>query len=181
MSSPYKKNFRIAALKQRVDRSQARGEKTCKVLEHAIYEIYNCNASGLSFEELYSECYHMVLQKYGEKLYNGLWTNPVVGKGLGTENLDNHNKSLQIIRDIFMYMDRTFIPNARKTSVHDVGLHPSRSHSKRADWPSINRNLMRNMTKMLIDLGSSVYQEDFEKPFLEASASFYNCESQQLH
>jgi hypothetical protein len=28
-------------------------EKTWKILEHAIHEIYNHNASGLSFEELY--------------------------------------------------------------------------------------------------------------------------------
>ncbi|PKU70591.1 cullin-3A-like [Dendrobium catenatum] len=215
MSSPYKKNFRIAALKQRVEIDLKHGEKTCKVLERAIYEIYNCNASGLSFEELYRSVYNMVLQKYGEKLYNGLvatliWnvkemlrSFKVAQNDLFLVELnrkwDNHNKSLQIIRDIFMYMDRTFIPNARKTSVHDVGLilwndivlHSYKIHKrlvtilldliqKERTGQVINRNLMRNMTKMLIDLGSSVYQEDFEKPFLEASASFYSCESQQL-
>ncbi|KAI8527463.1 hypothetical protein RHMOL_Rhmol12G0077400 [Rhododendron molle] len=31
-----------------------------------------------------------------------------------------------------------------------------------------------------MDLGSSVYQEDFEKPFLEVSADFYRGESQQF-
>ncbi|KAI7987551.1 Cullin-3B [Camellia lanceoleosa] len=38
----------------RDNKSKRRGtEKTWKILEHAIQEIYNHNASGLSFEELY--------------------------------------------------------------------------------------------------------------------------------
>ncbi|KAL1172233.1 hypothetical protein V6Z11_A05G336100 [Gossypium hirsutum] len=39
---------------------------------------------------------------------------------------------------------------------------------------------MRNIVKMLMDLGSSIYQEDFEKPFLEVSAEFYRGESQKF-
>ena len=31
---------------------------------------------------------------------------------------------------------------------------------------------------MFMDLGREVYQEDFEKPFLKASADFYESESQ---
>ena len=49
-------------------------EKTGKIIEHAIHEIYNHNASGSSFKELYRNAYNMVLQKYGEKLYSGLVT-----------------------------------------------------------------------------------------------------------
>jgi hypothetical protein len=49
-------------------------EKTWKIIEHAIHEIYNHKASGLSFEELYRNAYNMVLHKYGEKLYSGLVT-----------------------------------------------------------------------------------------------------------
>lgn len=44
----------------------------------------------------------------------------------------------------------------------------------------IDRGLMRNVIKMLMDLGPSVYQEDFEKPFLKVSADFYRGESQQF-
>ncbi|MCO5592501.1 hypothetical protein L7F22_046504 [Adiantum nelumboides] len=39
---------------------------------------------------------------------------------------------------------------------------------------------MRNITKMLMDLGSDVYQEDFEKLFLEAASGFYKLESQEF-
>jgi cullin 3 len=47
----------------------------------------------------------------------------------------------------------------------------------------INRGLLKNITQMLMDLGvnsRSVYEEDFEKPFLETSATFYRVESQEF-
>uniref|UniRef100_A0A0V0IER7 Putative ovule protein n=1 Tax=Solanum chacoense TaxID=4108 RepID=A0A0V0IER7_SOLCH len=53
MSAPKKKNFQIEAFKHRVVVDPKYAEKTWKILEHAIHEIYNHNASGLSFEELY--------------------------------------------------------------------------------------------------------------------------------
>lgn len=53
MSNQRKKNFHIEAFKHRVVVDPKYAEKTWKILEHAIHEIYNHNASGLSFEELY--------------------------------------------------------------------------------------------------------------------------------
>ncbi|GKA16336.1 cullin-3A-like protein isoform X2 [Tanacetum coccineum] len=108
-----------------------------------------------------------------------------------------HNKALQMIRDILMYMDRTFIPSTHRTPVHELGLNLWRDNivhtvkiqlrlkdtllelvQKERGGEVINRGLMRNIVKMLMDLGSSVYQEDFEKPFLVVSADFYRGESQ---
>ncbi|KAF7129503.1 hypothetical protein RHSIM_Rhsim10G0033300 [Rhododendron simsii] len=107
--------------------------------------------------------------------------------------------ALQMILDILMYMDRTFIPSTRKTPVHELGLnlwrdniiHSSNIQSRLHDSllelvqrertsDVIDRGLVRNVTKMFINLSSSVYQEDFEKPFLEVSADFYRGESQQF-
>eukprot|EP00250_Pteridium_aquilinum_P009541 c18739_g3_i1 orf=2-844(+) len=98
-----------------------------------------------------------------------------------------------------MYMDRTFVPNHNKTAVHELGLNLWRDNVVRAPrikarlldtlldlvqrertGEVINRGLMRNVTKMLMDLGPSVYQEDFEKPFLEAASGFYKLESQEF-
>ncbi|KAK4402969.1 Cullin-3A [Sesamum angolense] len=109
---------------------------------------------------------------------------------------NDHTKALQMIRDILMYMDRTFIPSTHKTAVHELGLNLWRDnviHSSKIQprllntlldlilrertGEVINRGLMRNIFKMLMDLGPSVYQEDFEKPFLEVSAEFYRAES----
>lgn len=68
-------------------------------------------------------------------------------------------------------------------------------HKERTGEP-INRGLLKNITQMLIDLGinrfvlsfiysllqisRSVYEEDFEKPFLDQSATFYKVESQEF-
>ncbi|XP_060194007.1 cullin-3A-like [Lycium barbarum] len=215
MSAQKKRNFQIEAFKHRVVVDPKYAEKTWKILEHAIHEIYNHNASGLSFEELYRNAYNMVLHKFGEKLYSGLVSTMTshlkeIAKsieaaqgGLFLEELNRkwaeHNKALQMIRDILMYMDRTFIPSTHKTPVHELGLnlwrdhiiHSIKIHKRLQDTllelvqhertgEVINRGLMRNVIKMLMDLGSSVYQEDFEKPFLEVSADFYRVESQQF-
>ncbi|THU69714.1 hypothetical protein C4D60_Mb08t17290 [Musa balbisiana] len=139
MSAQKKRNFKIEAFKHRVELDPNYAERTWRVLEHAIHEIYNHNASGLSFEELYRNAYNMVLHKYGEKLYSGL-----------VNTMTGHLKEI------------------------------ARSIEAAQGGEVINRGLMRNITKMLMDLGSSVYQEDFEKPFLGVSASFYSVESQQL-
>uniref|UniRef100_A0A0E0K582 Cullin family profile domain-containing protein n=1 Tax=Oryza punctata TaxID=4537 RepID=A0A0E0K582_ORYPU len=212
---PRKRNFKIELFKHRVELDPKYAERTWKVLEHAIHEIYNHNASGLSFEELYRSAYNMVLHKYGEKLYDGLestmtWRLKEISKsieaaqgGLFLEELNtkwmDHNKALQMIRDILMYMDRTYVPQSRRTPVHELGLnlwrdhiiHSPMIHSRLLDTlldlihrermgEMINRGLMRSITKMLMDLGAAVYQDDFEKPFLEVTASFYSGESQEF-
>ncbi|KAJ4711317.1 Cullin [Melia azedarach] len=215
MSNQKKRNFQIEAFKHRVVVDPKYAEKTWKILEHAIHEIYNHNASGLSFEELYRNAYNMVLHKFGDKLYSGLVTTMTlhlkeISKsieaaqgGLFLEELNrkwnDHNKALQMIRDILMYMDRTYIPSTHKTPVHELGLNLWRDNIIRCNkiqtrllntllelvqrertGEVINRGLMRNIIKMLMDLGSSVYLEDFEKPFLEVSAEFYKGESQKF-
>lgn len=215
MSSQKKRNFQIEAFKHRVVVDPKYAEKTWKILEHAIHEIYNHNASGLSFEELYRNAYNMVLHKFGEKLYSGLVSTMTLhlkqiaasvdaSQGpLFLEELNRkwmeHNKALQMIRDILMYMDRTFIPSTHKTPVHELGLnlwrdniiHSSNIQTRLKDTlleivqkerggEVINKGLMRNIIKMLMDLGPAVYQDDFEKPFLDVSANFYRGESQEF-
>jgi cullin 3 len=102
----------------------------------------------LSFEELYRNAYNMVLHKYGEKLYSGLVTTmtgllreiaktieaaqgSLFLEGLNRKWVD-HNKTLQMIRDILMYMDRTYVTNSNKTPVHELGLNLWRDHIVRA-------------------------------------------------
>ncbi|XP_078432761.1 cullin 3 [Wolffia australiana] len=215
MNAPKKRNFKIEAFKHRVEVDPKYAEKTWKVLEHAIHEIYNHNASGLSFEELYRNAYNMVLHKFGDKLYSELIatmtghlkrickTIEAAQGGLFLEELNRkwgeHNKALQMIRDILMYMDRTYVANNNKTPVHELGLGLWREHVVHADGVRtrlvdvlvdqvqrersgevIDRGLMRSVTKMLSDLGLAVYSDDLERPFLEVSASFYSGESQRL-
>jgi len=47
----------------------------------------------------------------------------------------------------------------------------------------IDRGLMKDILSMLVDLGvqsNAVYDEDFEKEFLETTLKFYHAEAQQL-
>ncbi|CAN0923684.1 CUL3A [Linum grandiflorum] len=215
MSNQKKRNFHIEAFKHRVVVDPKYADKTWKVLEHAIHEIYNHNASGLSFEELYRNAYNMVLHKFGEKLYSGLVSTMTahlkeISKSIEAAQGDSfleelnrkwndHNKALQMIRDILMYMDRTYIPSTHKTPVHELGLNLWRDniiHSTKIQIRLLNtllelvrrertgevidRGLMRNIIKMLMDLGAVVYQDNFEKQFIEVSAEFYMVESQQF-
>lgn len=169
----------------------------------------------LIFINFYRNAYNMVLHKYGEKLYSGLVTTMTTHLKKLSESIESaqggsfleelnrkwteHNKALQMIRDILMYMDRTFVPSTHKTPVYELGLNLWRDnviHSSNIQTrllntlldliqterkgEVINRGLMRNIIKMLMDLGTCVYQEDFEKPFLEVSANFYRAESQDF-
>ncbi|CAJ2665650.1 cullin-3A-like [Trifolium pratense] len=210
-----KRSIVIEPYRHRVALDPNYAEKTWKILEHAIHEIYNHNSSQLSFEELYRNAYNMVLQKFGEKLYSGLVTTMTSHLRQISQSIESaqgeifleelnrkwveHNKALLMIRDILMYMDRTFVPSSRKTPVHELGLnlwrdvviHSNKTQSRLLDTlidlvlkerngEVINRGLMRNLIKMLMDLGLSVYQNDFEKHFIEVSKDFYCCESQKF-
>lgn len=53
MSNQKKRNFQIEAFKHRVVVDPKYADKTWQILERAIHQIYNQDASGLSFEELY--------------------------------------------------------------------------------------------------------------------------------
>ncbi|XVF58253.1 hypothetical protein PTKIN_Ptkin07bG0049700 [Pterospermum kingtungense] len=157
----------------------------------------------------------MILHKCGEKMYSGLVTTmtshlkemrssiEAAQGGLFLEEIERkwaeHKMAFQIIRDVLMYMDRTFIPKTRKTPVQELGLnlwrdvviHSYKIQSRLQDTllenirrerngEVIERGLLRSITKMLMDLGPSVYQNDFEKHFLEVSADFYRLESQEF-
>ncbi|KAJ6983578.1 Cullin-3B [Populus alba x Populus x berolinensis] len=222
MSNQKKRNFQIEAFKHRVVVDPKYADKTWKILEHAIHEIYNHNASGLSFEELYRSpspslsfnyCYYyydddddelMMGTNFGYKMPT-TWcsTNLVrscidglvatmtshlreISKSIEAAQGDSfleelnrkwndHNKALQMIRDILM--DNIIHSSKIQTRLQNTLLELV--HRERTG-EVIDRGLMRNIVKMLMDLGSSVYQEDFEKPFLEVSAEFYRGESQNI-
>jgi len=190
--------------------------KTWQTLHNAIHEIHRQNASGLSFEELYRNAYNMVLHKFGDKLYNGLvdtitqHLSIVAGEVASTaddgrfleelkDKWEKHKLSSIMIRDILMYMDRTYVMSQKKMPVYDRGLQIFRDevcrngrikdrllglllsyiHRER-QGEMIHRPLMKTIGNMFVELGRDVYNRDFEAPFLEASATFYQTESQEF-
>jgi len=114
----------------------------------------------------------------------------------------DHKISMLMIRDILMYMDRVYVMHHNVPTVYDLGLMLFRDnisraprikdrvlkmilslvHKERTGEP-INRGLLKSITQMLIDLGvnsRAVYEDDFEKPFLDTSSTFYRVESQEF-
>ncbi|WIA11985.1 hypothetical protein OEZ85_012066 [Tetradesmus obliquus] len=207
--------FKIEPFKHPIALDPNYADKTWRILESAIREIHNQNASGLSFEELYRNAYNMVLHKFGDKLYNGVATalrSHLAGVAARIEAAqglpflkelkscwDDHNKSTQMIRDILMYMDRTYVTQQHKTPVFQLGLdlwreqvvrHPQIHQrllailgdmvSRERAGEIVDRALLRATTQMLMDLGKPTYEEDFERHFLAAAADFYAKEAQEF-
>ncbi|XP_047331162.1 cullin-3A-like [Impatiens glandulifera] len=207
--------FPLQQFKHNVVVNSKNAEPTWKILESAIDEIYNQNSISLTFNDLYTHAHNMILFKYGEMIYSGIVESmtfhidkmlTVIESAQGGLFLEEVNRKWQAhtiavsrIREIFMYMERTFIVREKKIPIQELGLNLWRdiivhSHSIRTRLQSalleriyrertgevIDRCLMKNIINMLIDLGHSVYEEDFEIHFLEDSADFYKAEAQKL-
>ncbi|RHN45483.1 putative cullin protein, neddylation [Medicago truncatula] len=112
---------------------------------------------------------------------------------------NDHNEALRMIRDILMHADMTYFPQIKKTHVYKLGLNLWRENViysnqirtrlsntllefvfKEHAAEDVNREPIRNLSKMLMDLGPFVYEEEFETPFLQVSAEFYRAESQKF-
>lgn len=201
-----------------MDRQDA--ARTWDILAVAIDEIYNRNASQLSFEELYRYAYNLVLHKHGAVLYEGVTAKltqhlQVTVRHLAatrdTGLLDavatawkEHTVTMVMIRDILMYMDRTYVAHQKRRTVYELGLHlfrvtvwehPAVSQrvtalllaaiaKERAGLLTDNRDLLKQCISMLLELGRAdyavaVYQQDFELAFLGTTQEFYHTESLQ--
>jgi cullin 3 len=112
---------------------------------------------------------------------------------------NDHNEALRMIRDIMMYADMTYFPQIMRTRVYELGLNLWRENViysnqirtrisntllefvfKEHAAEDVNREQIRNLSKMLMDLGPSVYEKEFETPFLQVSGEFYRAESQKF-
>uniref|UniRef100_A0AAV1TSZ1 Cullin family profile domain-containing protein n=1 Tax=Peronospora matthiolae TaxID=2874970 RepID=A0AAV1TSZ1_9STRA len=212
------KKLVIKPFRQHLGMDHTRAQEIWTSLRTAIYEIFSHNASLLSFEELYRNSYNLVLHKHGDVLYNGV-------VGVITEHLEtvadhvaavtddlllvtlnqqwlDHQLVMTMVRDILMYMDRTYVTQKRKVPVYDTGLYIFRDVIVRHDsvrdrlrtrllysiererqGELIDRDLMKSVLRMLVDLGvhsNSVYEHDFEKAFLETTLDFYRAEAQTM-
>eukprot|EP00455_Lapot_gusevi_P049191 TRINITY_DN692_c0_g1_i20.p1 TRINITY_DN692_c0_g1~~TRINITY_DN692_c0_g1_i20.p1 ORF type:complete len:693 (+),score=118.21 TRINITY_DN692_c0_g1_i20:75-2153(+) len=203
--------------------SAEQAQATWLNLRRAITEIQNNNASRLRFEELYRNSYTLVLHKHGDLLYDGVCgavaekLNDTIVHVLSanTDQLivvvvevwDHHKLIMTMIRDILMYMDKTYCKLQKKTLVYDMGLlqfrdkivrHTSvRPRLQQALLDNIYRDrigeridrvLIKHALQMLVEVSPDasrsqyypVYQEDFEAEFLKTTEVFYKQESQEF-
>ncbi|CAH1391853.1 cullin-3 isoform X2 [Halyomorpha halys] len=115
---------------------------------------------------------------------------------------NDHQTSMVMIRDILMYMDRVYVQQNDVDNVYNLGLIVFRDQVVRygcirdhlretllglvmreRKGEVVDRMSIKNASQMLVILGinsRSVYEEDFERPFLHQSAEFYKMESQKF-
>ncbi|XP_033097414.1 cullin-3-B-like isoform X2 [Anneissia japonica] len=115
---------------------------------------------------------------------------------------NDHQTAMVMIRDILMYMDRVYVQQNGVDNVYNQGLKIFRTQvvrhgnirehlrqtllelvMKERRGEVVDRGAVRNACQMLMMLGiesRTVYEEDFEKPFLQQSAEFYRNESQNF-
>jgi cullin 3 len=201
-----------------MDRSEAAA--VWDVLAGAIDEIYNRNASQLSFEELYRNAYNLVLHKHGALLYEGVTAKLSSHLASTVEKLaetpdarlleemakawKEHTITMIMIRDILMYMDRTYVTQQKRRPVYELGLHLFRvtvwEHygvqprvvdlllqavaAERAGHWADDRGRLKAIVSMLLELGraeytANVYEDDLEQVFLGTTQEFYHAESLQ--
>ncbi|KRZ83754.1 Cullin-3 [Trichinella sp. T8] len=164
--------MRIRAFPMNMDESYV--ESTWELLRGAIQKIQIQNNSVLSFEELYRNAYTLVLHKHGDKLYNGL---------------------REVITEHLQKKDRVYVSQHSVDPVYDLGLILFRDEVIRYDGirdnlsntllnmimaerhgEAIHMLSVKNACLMLMALGihaRTVYEEDFENPFLQQSAEFF--------
>jgi len=114
----------------------------------------------------------------------------------------DHHTSMVMIRDILMYMDRVYVTQNNVENVYNLGVATFRDQvvrytdirthlrktlldmvSRERKNEVVDRQAVKNTCQMLMVLGVEsrvVYEEDFERPFLEQSAEFYRLESQKF-
>ena len=112
--------------------------KMWQTLESAILQIFAKEQSNLSYEVLYRNAYNMVLHKHGEKLYTNV--RHTVAKHLVAQatSIAGHNTAtfmsllqqewkdfklaITMVRDVCMYLDRTWVDQQKVAPVYDLGL-----------------------------------------------------------
>nr|XP_009861436.1 cullin-3 isoform X2 [Ciona intestinalis]XP_018671258.1 cullin-3 isoform X1 [Ciona intestinalis] len=115
---------------------------------------------------------------------------------------DDHQTCMVMIRDILMYMDRVYVSQNNVDSVYNLGLKIYRDQvirqkdireciqstllelvAKERRGEVVDRGAVRNTCMMLMTVslnGRDVYEEEFEKGFLNQSSEFYRRESQKF-
>ena len=178
---------RLGKLSQKAAKTNTDAE--WQIISKGIQEIINHNQSQLSFEELYRNAYKMVQLKDGEKLYQNIKSmvrnnlNEIVGQDLAPllvrstpiptieecegflKNLlaiwDDHLLLMGMIRDIVMYLDRTFLPPRNLLSTFDMGLDLFRDHIiKNCDYNVEQSILSAVMNLLYYDRQTSIVDRE---------------------
>ncbi|RCV05578.1 hypothetical protein SETIT_1G094400v2, partial [Setaria italica] len=146
-----------------------------------------CGRIGASYFDAW-DVYNMVLHRKGEELYSVMETAmvsevqslcrplndtaPEEDDALFLQELlakwNRHTRAVKMTRDILLYMDRTYVPTNRKTSIHELGLrlwldnmvHSNKVRPRLIEAVKRQRRgedeLVDGVNKMLTEVGAEV-------------------------
>ncbi len=188
-------------------------------ISRAIDEIYNENGAELSFEEIYRFSYYLVLAEHGKMLYDGI-------EARITQHLEkmyseitvcpdeqllqtlvakfsHHRVVMSMLKDVFLYMDRSFVAEQYLMPVYELGLSTfykvvlqdenlrHRVQTLLLDAVARERRgqlgdtgLMKDSLTIYVEVGNAIgqnlYESEFESAFLETTRQFYRLESSEF-
>lgn len=186
-------------------------------LNLAIDQIFTKQTSLLSFNELYNYGYQLVIHKHGDLLYNGVAAsirshllsilqhvtsapNETLLKTI-KDTWEEFKVTTNNLKDILMYLDRTYVTQFKKVSVSIMMVQVFRevvilnsevagrlrtllldNVFRERQGLQIDKELMKAVLGMLVELGpdgQDVYEDFFESHFLAATRVFYRQLSQE--
>lgn len=184
-------------------------------LETAIELIYNQNASPLSYQDLFGYAYDMIQNKHGNFLYDSLEISLKKNVKILCSELQNqrdeiflrnlidlwkiHLASINVIADILMYMDRTFVRSNNKMNVINLGnqiflkeiltsnilkriknLLLNIIDRDRKNEEIANGFLLRDIIEMFLSFQSkTIYEQYFEIDFLKTSEEYFKIQAEK--
>lgn len=216
MMGDKKKSITPYAIKMTLSSEQA--HEALELLRNAIERIYRSEASQLSFEELYRNAYNLVIQKQGKMLYEGIKsmvTDKIssIGSALATTadqgllasvalRWSEHKTYFGMIKDILMYLDKSYVAQNALMSVYNMGLAVFSAHvickedmsarlqrllldliQKERAGDLIERDTVKSVLSMLVELGigtKRTYEAVFEAAFLQVTKTYYCNEATAL-
>lgn len=199
--------------------SRTSAESIWNSLATAIDEIVLRNSSILSFEELYRNSYNLVIQKHGKLLYDGVTSKLSSHLNAASQRLastadsslleeialsfENHVITMTMVRDILMYMDRTYVTSNHEKLTFVQGLHLYRilvwehynvqhrasqllleaitKERKGEITDETIQGVLKKILAMLLQMDAAehhhIYERDFGDMFLGSTQEFYQMES----
>merc|ERR1712137_109294 len=189
--------------------------KTWSKLSHAVDAIHESSPVSDSMESLYNSVKDLCLHKFAEETYQNLRQQyqkylQTDGRALHDQQRqsadslallrstnatwDSHCRQIRMIRDIFLYLDRTYVFQTPERSLWEMGCTLFRSQvmaneeltqklleaillllERDRNNETIERSQLQNILRMLISL--KLYEGSFESHILQETGDHYRRES----
>jgi len=123
-------------------------------IDHWLF--FEGEASAIRLEDVYRQAYHLVLYRYGHMLYAAV-KKRLLQLSHDKISREKFMQAAQMVRDVCMYMERTYIPAKRKTPMLELAarFYDARKPRSLAHWRRI-APLVGRWRKVLMEMYTEV-------------------------